>query len=256
MSAGMNETVFYQRHAAMQRAIKEHKGATSKVQEEGKNAKESGINPAAYKFAVKLATMQPTEQIAFLNDVATYASFMYVEAASQLGTFDLDKSRKKSHGDYFGEGFNRSCLGGDLDDCGHDPNSDAGKSWREGWDAHQRQLMGQFKPTAKTSTAAAPANVTPIAGAKPSRGRPSKAAKAAAEAAAAQGTDASTDTKPPEDEKGDEGEHFEASEAELAQQQGRPSHDDEDESSTPKPEPEVIAAAGRRRAPPPGQLRV
>lgn len=251
MTAQVNETVFYQHHHRITKASDAAKTASSKLQEESKKAIEMGVNMPALKAALKIAKMDPIDQYAYLNDFITYMSYLRVRVGQELSPVEFDSKTPKKAADYYGEGFGTSALGHDRDKCPHDVNSDQGRSWMEGYDAHQRHLMGnirQMKPKAATPEKVpreqlppdapedkqpAPVAAAPAETPKRGRGRPKKDATPTPPA----------DEKDPdagEGEKGDdEGDGFEASAEELAGQTTRPNRD------IPPPPPGAIPTVGR-----------
>lgn len=182
-NGGVTSNVFHHHVKALADLKKQEKAIRDKIKLQKKQAVDDGIVVRDLNWAVEQADRPVAEQIQEYNRRISYLRFLKSPVGTQATLIDdfdgvtsmTDEQRAQFWHD---EGYQASATGKNRDVCTHDPNSEAGRKWMEGYQTNQDELAQGIKKGPKPEAAAAePKNAAQealVEGAKKRRGRPPK----------------------------------------------------------------------------------
>ncbi|MGO4337820.1 GapR family DNA-binding domain-containing protein [Labrys sp. KB_33_2] len=182
------EPIFLGFVSKLQSLTSEKDSIVGKIRALKKSAKADGIDLKAAEKALKIAALMDEEARAEHNTTLAYMKFLRLPIGSQLSFLDgndddiSEMSEKQRQTKWFDDGWACSARGGNRVDCPHDPTSDAGQAWQDGYQANQRHILEGIRhfdekpeetPAEQTQVSAEEQPPAPPAEPK-KRGRPAK----------------------------------------------------------------------------------
>ena len=148
-NSGTSEELFLS-HVNKLRALEaEKQSIMGKIRAAKKIAKDDGVVLGDLNWALKIAEADPAEAAEQHNRRLAYLRYLRAPIGTQMSFLEdvdsLHLSDEERATRWHDEGFSTGARGGNRHECPHDPNSEAGRKWMDGYQAAQDQLAKGFK---------------------------------------------------------------------------------------------------------------